>query len=73
MEHMDMSKTGSKQPPTVEGGCPGLVRLLAQRDLTFTTGKDSPFFRSVVPVHSIPCAASNNSVTNYTKRKQQAN
>ena len=34
MEHRDKSKTGSKQSPTVEGGCPGLVRLLARRDLT---------------------------------------
>ena len=34
MEHMDKSKTGSKQPPAVEGRCTGLVHLLAQRDLT---------------------------------------
>ena len=39
MEHMDKSKTGSKQSPTVEGGCPGLVHLLAQRDLTFNMYK----------------------------------
>ena len=36
MEHMDKSKTGCKQPPAVEeGGCPGLVHLLARRDLTY--------------------------------------
>ena len=32
MEHMGNSKAGSKQPPAVEGGCPGLMRLLARRD-----------------------------------------
>ena len=34
MEHMGNSKTGRKQPPAVEGGCPALVPLLARRDLT---------------------------------------
>ena len=34
MEHIDKKKTDSKQPPAVEGRCPGLVRLLARRDLT---------------------------------------
>ena len=38
MEHMGNSKTGSKQPPAVEGGCPRLVYLLARRDLTFFLG-----------------------------------
>ena len=33
MEHMDKSKTGSKQLSTVKGGCPGLVHLVARRDL----------------------------------------
>ena len=32
MEHMDKSKTGSKQSPAVKGRYPGLGRLLARRD-----------------------------------------
>ena len=36
MEHMDTSTKGSKQSPTVEGRCSGLMRLLARRDLTLT-------------------------------------
>ena len=34
IEHIGNSKTGSKQPPAVEGVYTGLVRLLARRDLT---------------------------------------
>ena len=43
MEHMSNSSTGSKQPPAVEGGCPGLVLLLARRDLTNSSCQRSVF------------------------------
>jgi len=31
LEQMDKSKTGSKQPPAVEGRCPGLVAPVAKK------------------------------------------
>ena len=36
MENVCYSKTGSKQPPAVEGACLGIVRLLARKDSTST-------------------------------------
>ena len=41
MEHVGNSKTGTKKPPAVEGGCPGLGCLLERRDLTCSGNEES--------------------------------